>query len=159
MTFSTRFIDQLITDRTAVTLQVVETLVEGGGTFHRFGDIVKFDTGYMVGGIVDTVKVSRDLPATGIEDTFCKFQHRMPTNVGDTIYFGTWVDGEVIHIDASERVDNLADAISLARERKELAVWDCANGIDIWCHNVHTGETGDPLGYPQGANRSETNFA
>jgi len=83
-------------------------------------------TGYWVGGIrpslifSDKSRVDRGDIAWFVGGT-------------ESRYFGSWVDvaDGTIHIDASDHVDNREDALYLAAERGEIAVWDIANESEI----------------------------
>src|SRR5881628_472523 len=83
-------------------------------------------TGYYVGGVRPSLVVS---DATLID------RGEVAWFVGgtDARYFGVWKDTEtgMIYIDASDHVDNRQDALYLATERGEIAVWDIANGVEI----------------------------
>jgi hypothetical protein len=44
---------------------------------------------------------------------------------------GIWADGDHVYLDASSIVADRDDALALARQRGELAVWDRENGVEI----------------------------
>lgn len=46
--------------------------------------------------------------------------------------FGVWTDSDgSVYVDYVEHVDTLSAALSKARERGELAIWDMRNGVEI----------------------------
>lgn len=111
------------------------TRMDGGGTFNpRTGESVPLDSGYVVGGLQDTL-VS-PLTWGELQDNIATFIQRMPRSIVSLDYhhyLGTWVDDEGrCHIDASQVIENLGAAVSLAQERGEQAIWDVRNGNDIF---------------------------
>lgn len=47
------------------------------------------------------------------------------------VYLGAWQSDGLVYLDVSECVPSLAKALFLARERKQLAVWDVVNGAEV----------------------------
>lgn len=99
---------------------ISETLANGGGTFPPVAD------GYMVGGV-----------ASGVIADMPKFEMMLGEFVQDneavlvTAHLGTWIHEGKVYIDVSERIGNREDAMRLARERGELAVYDIGTGTTI----------------------------
>lgn len=50
---------------------------------------------------------------------------------GTTGYVGTWEEGGVVYVDPVALVSNLADAIALAEEHDQLAIYGLHNGETI----------------------------
>lgn len=55
------------------------------------------------------------------------------TGKGD-VYLGAWLADGLVYLDVSECVSSRARALFLGSERKQLAVWDVANGAEVSCH-------------------------
>jgi len=51
-------------------------------------------------------------------------------------YLGAWLDGSKVYLDVSINVDDLQDALDLARENSQLAIYDLATGDSIYLAEV-----------------------
>lgn len=116
------------------------TLRDGGDTFTRDGVPVETHTlrGYTVGGIVPTAIIGRAgcLPVEGmafLASCLAAFVagHAATFNADPSLFLGTWVSDDNVYIDVVEFIGNEAEALRTARERGELAVWDCKAGCAI----------------------------
>lgn len=113
---------------------------EGASRHYRSNEVP--DRGYMVGG----ARNLDDLPfpemrrpvdqfelddvrhhARAIRDQFA------PTA---SVYQGAWREGDEVVLDASERDDNFASAITKAKIRGEKAIYDVRRGRDIHVKDV-----------------------
>ena len=47
-------------------------------------------------------------------------------------YLGGWIDGCKVYLDVSINLDNLQDALNLARENSQLAIFDLSRGESIY---------------------------
>jgi len=47
-------------------------------------------------------------------------------------YLGAWLDGSEVYLDISINLDNLQDALGLARNNKQLAIYDLASDESIY---------------------------
>lgn len=47
------------------------------------------------------------------------------------VYLGAWQSEGLVYLDVSECVSSRAKALFLAVERKQLAVWDVANAVEV----------------------------
>lgn len=47
-------------------------------------------------------------------------------------YLGAWHSGGNIHLDVSVCVPTLSEAIKLGKVNCQIAVWDCANNVEIY---------------------------
>ena len=108
--------------------QLRYTQRNGGGTFTVNGYRgYTPDSGSMVGGLIDSLVFNPDgLNESDIALIFMQYQARIPQTVSGSVYFGSWIDPEtgLWHLDASEHYDDIVDAVHVARERGELAIWD-----------------------------------
>ena len=96
--------------------------------------------GYMVGGVTEpfTCKIS-ELKLDPRRTFDCALQHvmrKMSQHFGDTsVYLGVWVDGEgpdaTVYLDASNHVQFAYNALGLAQERGELAIWDLEKEVEV----------------------------
>lgn len=98
------------------------------------------DVGYMIGrsDLVDTVIIS------GAENlaTNSRFQHEaknLMTAVkalntlqsNDSFYLGSWIHEGKVYLDVSQKISDRAEAMELAVELGELAIWDVRNSQEI----------------------------
>lgn len=122
--------------------QVALTLVNGGATFVINSRDTIHERGYMVGGTGIESRVVNASAAPGyLATAFMQYQCRIGQNSAGSIYFGTWLDADGnIHLDASECIADLTDAINIAHERGELAIFCTITGRDIWVKDPYTGE-------------------
>ena len=96
------------------------TLQNGGGTFDNALRPVQLSTGYVVGGIMRPVILNN---VSDLDDL-------KPFMTNE--FFGTWIapDGR-IYIDAVQVVSDRQQAIELAKQRGELAIWDAENKVEV----------------------------
>ena len=106
----------------------------GGATIHLFTGRPDGGTrGYYVGGEVPgiTLDVSRWDEAVSLDYLrlpVCAWLNQLPDSVK---YAGSWLHGQTVYIDAVTIVTNKRDAIRLAKQRGELAIWDVKNQCEI----------------------------
>lgn len=115
-----------------------ETREKGGSTQSARGDKVP-DTGYMVGGVVDSLM----LDALLIRDPghFFVVYNMIQRWVNDNFaratdpgaFLGGWIDTEenIAYIDLSLHILDRETAILMAKEFEELAIWDLEKGEEI----------------------------
>lgn len=108
------------------------TLRDNGGTFTLDGKAVIHERGYLVGGIVPSTVIPVVGTAT-LADALAGFVrlHSDKLAYREYCYLGTWIHEGRIHIDVSEWFGDRNHALYLARERGELAIWDCQHGNEI----------------------------
>lgn len=111
------------------------TLRDGGGTFDLQGKPADISNGYMVGGFSKCYKI----PYTGIKTSVCEYRfldrltdliEALPVNL-EGLYIGTWVDNGLIYLELSRRFETLAVAILEGNYRKQEAIFDIKNKVDI----------------------------
>lgn len=108
---------------------ITRTLENDGGTFTPDGVPLDFNNGYMVGSTVPTIIV----PVTEtlqIADAIWQMTNRIH-DLPDEHYLGTWVHDGLMYIDASRHIETLDTAMMVAELAGELAIWDCANMLEI----------------------------
>ena len=47
-------------------------------------------------------------------------------------YIGFWLDNNDLYVDVSINIDNLSEAIKIAQENKQLAIYNCRKGETIY---------------------------
>lgn len=103
----------------------------GGGSYVIWPDVRRagLSSGYYVGGRVPSVQCEGS--AGGWPAAMSAFlrDNRPALACFPGRVFGVWLDHQtgVLHLDVSDHVADLADALSLAASRGELAIWDIAN--------------------------------
>lgn len=111
------------------------TANNGGCTFDASGSIVERDSGYVVSPYPEHGRtfLTSDRKSAIAAKTALFHNHVMNSEwtLPENHYFGTWLDGETLHLDIVVIVDDMTDAMRLAYEHNQLAVYDLANGCDI----------------------------
>lgn len=120
-------------ESTAVRLLVMALTGEDGTARLDAGPLPTL--GYWVGG--RRTLVLRDLESVMLDDVraFVVGQdHRSP-------YYGVWTDSQdgAVYLDAVDWVLDEQEAIALAVERAELAIWDIQGEREIRTYDVKTG--------------------
>ena len=99
--------------------------------------------GYIVGGVTEPTTMKLDAVATSIayrdamqyaefKELWTKYEMQLnekpfPSGLG----IGTWIHDDKIYFDLVQRIYNLDVATRVARERGEIAIWDCENQKEI----------------------------
>jgi hypothetical protein len=101
----------------------------GGGTFLCNGEKPLNFSGYVVGGKVPShrvFEVADNYNTIAKVENIAAWIDRNPST-----YYGSWKDGDVIHIDAVDIVHDKEEAMSLGVKRNQLAIWDIEKGEDV----------------------------
>jgi hypothetical protein len=103
-----------------------ETIAHDGSTRNMAGD--KPSRGFMVGGnttskVMDRAAFSAWSVAHYVRD------HETELSYG--LYVGTWTHSHMVWMDVSDNIMTMREALNVARDRGELAVWDVVNGKEI----------------------------
>lgn len=112
---------------TVASMIATYTIENGGGTFNaNTGEVITdFDINdYIVGGAqVGRVRKINDRDL--VEGIAAHIQHIPFRSNGEKRYFlGTWIDAGLVFIDSSEIVNGFENALKLAMERGEVAIFD-----------------------------------
>jgi hypothetical protein len=113
------------------------TLWDGGVTCHEDGRIAAFFTGYGVGGAVagSPVVMFRPKSVTRMAEHLADFAHQYREKLGDEYpmrYIGTWCHEGRVYLDVSDILFDRDEALGLARERGEKAIFEYATGRTIY---------------------------
>ncbi len=124
----------------AIDTLIFETRDKGGSTVSARGDKVP-DTGYMVGGIVDSLIFDAMLirDASHFRTAYNMIMKWVNANFKEAtrmnIFLGGWIDYETgkAYIDLSEHFpeDMRENAISTAKKLDEIAIWDLGKSEEI----------------------------
>lgn len=104
-------------------------LTDNGFTFPLNG-APEATTGYMASwsGMEETVS----LTLTPVADVLTVIErHIHLLNAMGVNYFGGWVAGDYLYLDASENLATHAEAVAFGREHNQLAIWDIDAGAEI----------------------------
>lgn len=105
---------------------IKEILKNGGGTLNN-GKLINYEYGYMVGqGTINIIDTNTLKGNNNIITMVKIILERQDNNL-----VGLWVNEGLIYIDNVKLVENKQDAIKLANDYKELAIWDNANKNEI----------------------------
>lgn len=100
----------------------------GGATVSPFAESSPTD-GYMVG--VAGYGATLPLATATLEDVAAWVRDTRPHVATPRAFFGSWVDGDTLYLDVSQRFADCGVALIVAAQRDELAIWDVANGAEI----------------------------
>lgn len=120
----------------------IDTLLDGG--FTRLVDrTVNPTEGYIVGGVTEPTTMDLHTDShSGIVDMYQKFKklwhkyemllHQHTSGkYGGGMGMGTWIHEGQIYFDLVQHIYNLDVATSIAKERGEIAIYDCKNQKDL----------------------------
>lgn len=110
------------------------TEANGGTTLHLLsGEYDRYTDGYYVGGHVKGETFPLE-GSTAADYTIAAVAvvSRIPLDAGET-HIGSWLDTETgtVWIDASEHYTDRAEALAVAADRGELAIWDIAANEEV----------------------------
>lgn len=107
---------------------VTQTARHGGATVSlETGEVATHADGFYVGGLVQEIV----LPLPMDHHTMDVATSQIGEATGWTGYIGTWINGNQVHVDASEWYATLDEAVTVARSRGELAIWEIAGGTEF----------------------------
>lgn len=88
--------------------------------------------GYMVSleGFERVIRNYKEYPPDDL-NYLCKNFRLSLTDTVESRWFGAWVNGDDLYLDASINVQFLDTALEFARQNKQLAIWDVVNGVSI----------------------------
>jgi hypothetical protein len=126
----------------------INTLLDGG--FTRLADkTINPTEGYIVGGVVEPTTMANPITELALTDVnahfegFKKLWHKYDMLLDEHqatyhmykyasgIGVGTWIHEGQIYFDLVQHLYNLDVATNMAKERGEIAIYDCKNQKDI----------------------------
>lgn len=113
---------------TALRRQQSATLADGGATFDSRGVSLNVAHGFMVGGWGGHEFV---VPVSEFTTEWLD-AHAMTLFGLGAPWVGTWVHEDHVYVDGSQWFIHRDDAVAVARERNQLAVYDVATGESIY---------------------------
>ena len=140
-----------MTQENDIRLAYINTLLDSGFTHlideFSFNGIINPTEGYIVGGVTEPTTMALHAVATSMAYVevvkqyaeFKKLWHKYEMllhqhtdgKYGAGMGIGTWIHKGQIYFDLVQHVYNLDVATNLAKERGEIAIYDCANKKDI----------------------------
>ncbi len=109
---------------------VLYALKDQGATVHRDGEANPHGSGYYVGGL---------FPSLVFDSIHDVDRGEMAWWIGThpAQYYGIWEDDETgkVYIDAVQWAVSRYAAVSVGRDRGEIAVWDIKNGQEVRCND------------------------
>ena len=126
----------------------INTLLDGGYT--RLADkTINPTEGYIVGGAVEPTTMANPITELALTDVnahfegFKKLWHKYdlklnesisllePYHIPEAMGIGTWIHEGQIYFDLVQHIYNLDVATDIAKQRGEIAIYDCKNKKDI----------------------------
>lgn len=102
-------------------------IANGGATIDQKGNIKKLNTGYMVSIKGKELQVPKD--------NIKALRIALKCYILDTpkpYYIGAWVDNGIVYIDNSLRVTTKKEALKIAKENEQLAIYDNKGATSIY---------------------------
>ncbi|MEV0445705.1 hypothetical protein AB0I84_17685 [Streptomyces spectabilis] len=101
------------------------TIIEGGGL--TFSPNLPTPTG---GYMVSIAGSERTIPVEsfGPNSLAAYVADYWPRAVGENLYYGAWVDGDLVYLDLSVNVESREEAEAMGRLESQLAIYDVLNG-------------------------------
>lgn len=124
--------------------EIFNTLVKTGGFTCSWNQLGEPTGNYFVSITNNTAKIPKNERELKSLLTAILGQKEYQKYIGDPNYcFGGWIDGELIYIDINQIVDNLHDALVLASNNNQLAIFDNINKcvINLPTPQIHGTET------------------
>ncbi len=98
----------------------------GGATLTSNFKSAAFNSGYMVSLQDYEFKTSIELLSSELLE-----EYRMIANENNA-YIGFWLDNNDLYVDLSINIDDINEAIKIAQENKQLAIYNCMKGESIY---------------------------
>ena len=124
-----------------IRLAYINTLLDSG--FTRLADkTINPTEGYIVGGLVEPTTMYAEVDGSAYADVnahfagFTKLWHKYEMQLDEMPFpsglgVGTWIHEGQIYFDLVQRIYNLDVATGVAKERGEIAIYDCKNQKEI----------------------------
>ena len=123
-----------------IRLAYINTLLDGGYT-RLSGGTENPPEGYIVGGVTEPSTMYAEIARSyqpDVSDHYAMFKKLWRTYdmqldecVAPNMGVGTWVHKGKIYFDLVQHIHDLDVATEIAKERGEIAIYDCANLKDI----------------------------
>jgi hypothetical protein len=100
-----------------------------GFNFDRFGNVVEFDSGYMVGGFYKCLRLTENTLEKGVIEML-GYLHDKYVGV-----LGVWKKGGFIYLDISKNITDLEQAKEIGFYQNQVAIYDIKNDKEIILDN------------------------
>lgn len=112
------------------------TIVNGGASYNVVTGELNPKVGYMVAisgheRIIESVTNEKQLQYIIADYLKDKAIILLSGITDNNKFIGTWVNDGKLYLDVSVNVSDRDEAIALAKAGNQLAIWDCANQIEI----------------------------
>lgn len=117
------------------TNKLIDVLFTNGGFSINILSGLSPESGYMV-SLRDNEEI---IPCHEVNsDTIPGYlaRHSLPNDA----YLGGWIDADNVYLDISVNIPNIEDALNLARDNSQLAIYDLSNGESIYLAEVIAAE-------------------
>jgi len=103
----------------------------GGASYRPLTGELNPDAGYMVAMIGFEKQIRRVWNSEDLRLVVNQWLTEISYTGDSRLFIGIWEQGETIYLDLAERRIDLEVAIILAKQRNQLAIYDCYNKKDI----------------------------
>ena len=103
---------------------ILEKTIKNGGITLKNAEEFQPETGFLVGGLAPTKIVNP------VQDEVIRALCELILADNDIV--GTWLNDGKIHVDAVEWIQDREQALEVAKERGEIAIWDCAETKEVF---------------------------
>ena len=104
--------------------QAVKT--NGGATLTSDLDNAAIDSGYMVSLAGHEFKTNIDLLTIELLKDYQRIAEQY------NAYVGLWLDGDDLYLDISTNIQDQQQAIKMARDNNQLAIYDIDGGVSVY---------------------------
>lgn len=110
-----------------------DTLNNGGASFNLLTSEYNPNSGYMVAVKGYEVKIPvEQFNRKTVADYIANNVYMLLTNVDSNLFLGAWVDEGFVYLDISMKIEDKIQALHLAIDSKELAIFDNENKESVF---------------------------
>ena len=112
---------------------VKDTIENGGASFNLLTGEYNPNDGFMLATNGNEIVIPIDqFHQTSVANYISEKAVMLMSGIANSNFFlGSWVDGEKVYLDISEKVDNRQQAEAIGNDRNQIAIWDNANSLEI----------------------------
>jgi hypothetical protein len=103
-----------------------------GFNFDRFGKVVEFNKGYMVGGYYKCLRLTEKTLEKGVSELW---NYLTDSYYLDNSYIGVWKKDGFIYLDISKCISDLEKAKEIGFYHNQIAIYDNKNNLEIILDN------------------------
>ena len=112
---------------------IISYIKENGGVTLKSNEtLLNANVGYMVSLAGYEKQLSLDNVSIEIVNDYIQKARKMTKNIKHNVYVGFWMDGNILYLDLSIKIESRQLALSLARKNNQLAIFDLQSKTSIY---------------------------